>query len=409
VDDAARPPESSEGELLELTIVVPSLNEARSLAGVVETGLRAIGRLGLRGEVLVSDNGSSDGSPEVARRSGARVTSAAVRGYGSALRQGMSEARGRLIVIADADASYDLEEIDAFVAELRAGADLVMGTRLPPGRVLPGANPWLNRHLGTPALTFVVNRLFGTRIRDINCGMRGLTREAYRRLDLRAEGMELASELVIKAALHGFSIREVPVTLHPDRRGRRPHLRRWRDGWRHLEFMLLHAPDQLLFAPGLAALFLGLALALPVAFGPRVLFGRLFDFHYLFYGGALVLVGAHCLMGAILVRDGVGGLVVRRNRLASLLSDWLTFGRSLLLGGVLVAAGLALEVAVLAIWLRGHFGPLLEPRRSVLGMLLVAAGAEVVVFGFLHGVFRKHRPPSGAAPVSGVRSQRSTP
>jgi glycosyltransferase involved in cell wall biosynthesis len=379
------------------------LNEAQTLAAVVETGLWAIARLGLRGEVLVSDNGSTDGSAEVARRSGARVTSAAVRGYRSALRQGMSEARGRLIVIADADATYDLEEIDAFVAELRAGADLVMGTRLPPGRVLPGANPWLNRHLGTPVLTFVVNRLFGTRIRDINCGMRGLSREAFRRLDLRAEGMELASEMVIKAALHGLSIREVPVTLHPDRRGRRPHLRRWRDGWRHLEFMLLHAPDQLLFAPGLVALFLGLALALPVAFGPQVLFGRLFDFHYLFYGGALVLVGSQGIMGAILVRDGVGGLVVRQNRLASMLSDRLTFGRSLVLGGALFVAGLLLEVVVLAIWLRGHFGPLLEPRRSVLGMLLVVLGAEVVLFGFLHGVFRKHRT-RGRPP-----DQRSTP
>lgn len=256
----------------------------------------------------------------------------------------------------------------------------------------PGANPWLNRHVGTPALTFVVNRLFGTRIRDTNCGMRGLTRETFERLQLRSEGMEFASEMVIKAALHGVRIAEVPVTLYPDRRGRRPHLRRWRDGWRHLEFMLLHAPDQLLFVPGVLAVLAGLLVTVPVAFGPRYLFGRLFDFHYLFYGGACVLVGLQGIMGAVLVRDAVGGVVMRPNRVASAISRWLTFGRGLFAGGLCFAAGLALEAAVLASWVAGDFGPMYEPRRSVLGMLLMGSGTEIAVFSFLHAVLRKHLP-----------------
>ncbi len=375
---------------LDLTIVIPCLDEAGTLPVVIEKGLRTLARLGLRGEVLVADNGSTDGSVELAEALGARVVHVPARGYGNALRHGMAAARGRWLVMGDADATYDFEELDPFVAELRRGAEFVMGTRLPPGRIMPGANPWLNRKVGTPALTFVLNRLFGTRIHDTNCGMRALTREAFDRLGLRSEGMEFASEMVIKAALHRLRMAEVPVTLYPDRRGRAPHLRRWRDGWRHLEFMLLHAPDQLLFLPGLAGIALGLLLILPVAFGPQYLAGHVFDFHYLFYGGALVLVGVQGVMGSVLVRDVVGGVVMRPNRLAGAVARWFTFGRGLLVGGVLFAAGVVLELVVLAVWIRGGFGPMHEPRRSVLGMLLMAVGNEIAIFSFLHGVLRRH-------------------
>jgi glycosyltransferase involved in cell wall biosynthesis len=385
---------AADADELDLTIVIPCLNEAATLPAVVEKGLSAIRRLGLRGEVLVSDNGSTDGSPQLAERLGARVVHAPARGYGNALRYGMANARGRWLIMGDADDTYHFGEIDPFIAELRAGADFVMGTRLPPGRMMPGANPPLNRYLGTPVLTFVLNRLFGTRIHDTNCGMRALTRACFDRLELQAEGMEFASEMVIKAGLHAVRMAEVPVTLYPDRRDRRPHLRRWRDGWRHLEFMLLHAPDQLLFFPGLVAIVLGLLLTVPVTFGPRVIAGRLFDFHYLFYGGTLVLVGLQGVLGALLVRDVVGGIIMRPNRLATALSRSFTLLRGFTIGGALAAAGLALEFAVLATWVQGHFGPMLEPRRSVLGMLLLAAGAEIAVVSFLHAVLRKHmRPP----------------
>jgi glycosyltransferase involved in cell wall biosynthesis len=385
---AAEPPPQE----LDLTIVIPCLNEAKTLAACVEKGLRAIERLGLRGEVLVSDNGSTDGSVELAERLGARVVRCPERGYGNALRWGMRAGHGRWLLMGDADDTYNFDEIDPFVERLRAGYDFIMGTRLPPGRMMPGANPWLNRHLGTPVLTFVLNRLFGTRIRDTNCGMRALTRDAFVELDLRSEGMEFASEMVIKAGLHRLRMTEVPVTLYPDRRDRAPHLRRWRDGWRHLEFMLLYAPDQLLFFPGLLAVAMGLVLTVPVAFGPRHIFGRLFDFHYLFYGGAAVLVGLQGVMGALLVRDVVGGVMIRPNRLASAISRWFNFGRGLLVGGALFTGGAILELVVLSAWVRSGFGPMNEPRRSVLGMLFMGIGMEVAVFSFLHGVLRKHLP-----------------
>jgi glycosyltransferase involved in cell wall biosynthesis len=383
-DESAAPGE------LEVSVVIPCLDEATTLGACIEKAQAALRALGVSGEVVVSDNGSNDGSVELATALGARVVHAPARGYGNALRYGMSHARGRMLVMGDADDTYDFLEIGGFVARLRDGADLVMGTRLPPGRILPGANPWLHRHVGTPVLTFVLNRLFGTHIRDTNCGMRALTRATFERLDLRAEGMEFASEMVIKAGLHRVRIDEVPVTLHPDRRGRRPHLRRWRDGWRHLEFMLLHAPDQLLFYPGMIALILGLVLAVPVSFGPQRILGRVFDFHLLFYGGALVLVGLQGVLGAIVVRGLVGGVVMRPNRLATAIATWFDFKRGLVVGGALFAAGLVLDAVVLVQWLASHLGSLLEPRRTVLGMLLMGAGTEVAVLSFLHGVLRKH-------------------
>jgi len=265
-----------------------------------------------------------------------------------------------------------------------------MGTRLPPGTILPGANPWLNRNLGTPVLTFVLNRLFGTRIRDVNCGLRAIDREKFRELGLVSEGMEFASEMLIKAAVHDLRIVEVPVTLHPDRRGRPPHLRRWRDGWRHLEFMLLHAPDQLLFLPGVALLVLGLLAAVPVSAGPAHYFGRVFDFHFLFLGGSMALIGLQGILGAVLVRDVARGQVLRPNRLLSAMADGLTLRLGLLIGAALFTAGLLADVLVLVSWIREGFGALNEPRRSIIGLLLMTIGAEVGLFSFLHAALRKH-------------------
>lgn len=378
----ARPPDVS--------VVIPCLNEAETIGAVIEKALRAIRRLQLGGEVLVADNGSTDGSIEIAERLGARLVRVKERGYGCALRHGMSAATGRLVVIGDADDTYDFGEIDRFVAAWEAGAEFVMGTRLPPGTILPGANPWLNRNLGTPVLTFVLNRLFRTRIRDVNCGMRAIDRERFLALDLRADGMEFASEMLIKASVMNLRIAEVPVTLHPDRRGRPSHLRRWRDGWRHLEFMLLHAPDQLLFMPGLALVVLGAVFALPVSLGPQRVLGRTFDFHLLFLGGTLLLTGLQGIVGAILVRDVARGRVLRPNRAASFIAERLTLGRGLGLAVALFALGLAVDTHVLVLWIRDGFGALQEPRRSAIGLLLMAIGAEIGICGFLHAALRRH-------------------
>ena len=290
----------------------------------------------------------------------------------------------------DADDTYDFSDIEPFVQKMQGGADFVMGTRLPPGKIMPGANPLLNRYIGTPVLTFVLNRLFKTKINDVNCGMRGITKKKFLELDLQSTGMEFASEMIIKAALHRSEIEEVPVTLYPDRRGRAPHLRRWSDGWRHLEFMLLHAPDQLLFRPGFIALLLGLLIALPVSFGPVRLFGHQFDFHCLFLGGSFALIGLQGVLGAILCRDLVGGIVMRASRLANALSSNFTLFRGLVIGALLIIAGVTLEASVLAIWIHGGLGALSEPRKSVIGMMLMTTGTEISLFSFLHAVIKKH-------------------
>jgi hypothetical protein len=220
--------------------------------------------------------------------------------------------------------------------------------------------------------------------------MRAIRRERFLELELRSDGMEFASEMLIKAAVCRLRIDEVPITLHPDRRGRPPHLRRWSDGWRHLEFMLLHAPDQLLFLPGLCMAIAGLALALPVSAGPVHLLGRMFDFHFLFLGGAMVLIGLQGLLGAVLVRDVAGGKVLRPNRLLSRIAAWLTLKRGLAIAAALVGAGLALDAWVLARWIGAGFQALHEPRRSVDALLLMSIGAEIGLCSFLHAALRRH-------------------
>ncbi len=234
----------------EVSVILPCLDEAETVGTCVGKAVGELRRLGLHGEVIVVDNGSTDGSPEIAERCGARVVHESRRGYGSALMRGAEEARAPFIVMADADDSYDLTDLERFVVGLQGGADLVMGTRLR-GTIEPGAMPWLHRWIGNPVLSGILNLLFRPGISDAHCGMRAFTKDAYRRMHLQTTGMEFASEMVIKAALGNMRISEIPITLHPDGRSRRPHLRSFRDGWRHLRFMLLFSPTYLFLVPGL--------------------------------------------------------------------------------------------------------------------------------------------------------------
>src|SRR5688572_4775837 len=256
-----------EGRGVELTILMPCLDEAAPVGACVEKARGFLQRSGVAGEVLVADNGSSDGSRDIAERAGARVIGVQRRGYGAALAAGIAAARGRYIIMGDADDSYDFSRLEAIVEKLRAGYPLVMGNRFK-GGIRPGAMPALHRYLGNPVLSFVGRLFFRAPVGDFHCGLRGFDRAALLSLDLRTRGMEFASEVVVKAALGGWRIAEVPTTMHPDGRGRPPHLRSWRDGWRHLRFLLLFSPRWLFLYPGTLLLTLGVFLTVLLYFAP---------------------------------------------------------------------------------------------------------------------------------------------
>src|SRR6516225_6452941 len=292
---------------IELTILMPCLNEAETIQSCVCKAMKFLAESGIRGEVLVADNGSTDGSPGMAEQLGARVVSIAQRGYGAALIGGIEAAAGRFVIMGDSDDSYDFSALDPFVAELRAGQQLVMGNRFK-GGIKPGAMPALHRYLGNPLLSWIGRIFFSIPIGDFHCGLRGFSREAVRQLGLRNTGMEFASEMVVKSSLRGLRISEVPTTLSPDRRSRPPHLRTWRDGWRHLRFLLLHSPRWLFLYPGLffvaiglvaiGALWSGLVWSGPVQLTPRVSI----DIHSLVAACFAIIIGSQLVMFSALAQ-----------------------------------------------------------------------------------------------------------
>src|SRR5438445_4116094 len=280
---------------VEVSVVIPCLNEANSLALCVDKAVKAFQAAGLSGEVVVADNGSTDGSIQIAEQHGARVIRVAERGYGAALRAGIAGARGLFIIMGDADDSYDFTDVPRFVEKLHEGNDIVMGNRFR-GEIKPGAMPPLHKYFGNPGLTALLNTLFHAHIGDGYCGMRGFTRSLYDRLDLRSSGMEFALEMVIKSAQIGARIAEIPITLWPDKRGRAPHLRSFRDGWRSLRFMLLYAPNWLFLLPGTALVLTGLFLVFWLLPGPRQISPRVgLDIHTMIFGVIFTLLGAQIL------------------------------------------------------------------------------------------------------------------
>ena len=381
----------------EVSVVLPCLNEAETLGTCIQKAQRCFAAHGLRGEVVVADNGSTDGSREIAEQLGARVVPAHPRGYGAAVMAGLEAARGDFVVIADSDDSYDLGEVHKFIAALRGGAEFAMGTRYrrAGGRVEPGAMPFLHYWLGTPVLSALARVLFGARITDINSGMRGLRRDAVGRLNLRMTGMEVASEIVIKAALLGLRTVEVPITLHRDGRSRRPHLRTWRDGWRHLRMMLLFSPRWLFGAPGLLLTVLGGLGLLLLAGGPKRLGGIGFDINTMLVSSLVLAAGAQLLLLGVMARAFVAqeNLLPRQGarREPPLIEWWLLAG----LGFLLVGAYLV-GTAVLG-WAQGGFGQLAgASRRVVFGAVLLAVGVQLGSAGFflgLLGLSRTRSPP----------------
>ncbi|MDW8282916.1 MAG: glycosyltransferase family 2 protein [Myxococcales bacterium] len=373
----------------ELSVVIPCLNEVRSVGHCIGRAREAMEREGIVGEVIVVDNGSSDGSIEAARAAGARVVHCSVRGYGAALQAGFAAATGRYVIMGDADGSYDFGELPRLLGRLRQGQRFVMGTRLR-GTIVPGAMPLLNRYLGTPVLTALLNALFGTRISDCNCGLRGIERRTLLELGLRSAGMELASEMLIRAAIRGIPIDEVPITLHRDLRDRPPHLRPWRDGWRHLRLLLWFAPDHTMTLPGLGLLGLGLILVVSQLFGPFRIGGLLFDIHYMILGLTLSLLGLSALSMGVAVHAVMPEHTLRRTRILGSVHTWFTFDRAMLAAAALGLLGLVCDGLVLWHWLATGRGPLTPgyTRLTLLGLLLLAGGFQTALLALLVGSAR---------------------
>ena len=371
---------------LEVTVLLPCLNEAETLEVCVRKALDSLRELGVDGEVLVSDNGSTDGSQEIAVSAGARVVHAPQRGYGIALINGINHARGRYVIMADADDSYDLSNLGPFIEKLREGHDVVMGNRFK-GGIAPGAMPFLHRYLGNPVLSWLGRALFRLKgVGDFHCGIRGFNRDRIRELDLRMPGMEFASELVVRASLSGYDMTEVPTTLQPDGRSRPPHLRTWRDGWRHLRFLLVFAPRRTLVWPGFLLMLLGVAGTGFLAAGPRSLGGVEFDINALVYACIAVLVGAQLTLfgGFAEIYGRFEGLV--RHDKPDAWARWLTFERCIMIGLSLVVLGLAGTVAALTSWGEQDFGAL-DPRGTIRLVLPSATAIALGVIGIFSGLF----------------------
>jgi glycosyltransferase involved in cell wall biosynthesis len=375
--DPTPPNEGASPAALELSIVMPCLNEAETLAICIRKARAFLEASGIAGEIVIGDNGSTDGSQEIARREGARVVDVPVRGYGAALYHASVAARGRYVIMGDSDDSYDFGALAPFVEELRAGHDLVMGNRFR-GGIRPGAMPWKNRYLGNPVLTGIGRLFFRCPARDFHCGLRGYSADAFRRLDLRTTGMEFASEMVIKATLLRMRIAEVPTTLDPDGRSRAPHLRPWRDGWRHLRFMLLYSPRWLFLYPGLALMSIGLGVGAWVTGAQRIVAGVHLDVHTLLFASLALLVGHQLVLFALFTRIFAAseGLVPADERLARLF-DYFNLERGLAAALAVVLTGAALLGSAVLEWRSAGFGPL-EVGHT---MRLVIPGATLSALG----------------------------
>ena len=392
------PPENansaSPSQPLELSVVMPCLNEEQTLPICIRKAIDTMRELGIAGEVVIVDNGSTDRSVEIARQCGARVIHQPLRGYGNALRAGFDEARGRFIIMGDCDDSYDFTDLGRFVERLRGGAEMVVGNRLA-GQIKPGAMPWLHRWLGNPVLSWFLNLLFHTGVGDTQCGMRGFTKQAVAKMGLQMPGMELASEMVIKSSLAGLKTEQIPITLSPDGRTRRPHLRSFRDGWRHLRFMLMCSPVFLFVLPGLLLTLLGL-LAIPavVLAGYGSIYGRLRPELHVHRVTACPSSARICWSFGFLAKLYTHQIdpVFEDPRMTTLLKRF-SVERGLVLGIGLIAAAAVLGLPVLIDWLQTVTIP--SPGRWILACTLFTLGVEVVFASFLVGILdlpqEKHR------------------
>jgi glycosyltransferase involved in cell wall biosynthesis len=380
---------ASAGENIELSVVMPCLNESATVGICIKKILKAMAQYQIRGEVIVADNGSTDGSQQIALNSGARVVPIEMRGYGSALRGGIAAAKGRFVLMGDADDSYDFTHLNEFVAKLREGYDLVMGNRFQ-GGILPGAMPPLHRYLGNPVLSAIGRLLFKSPVGDFHCGLRAFRKEAIEKLGLRTLGMEFASEMIVKATAFHLRIAEIPTTLSPDGRDRAPHLRTWRDGWRHLRFLLLYSPRWLFLYPGVILFVAGTVVAALLLPGPRRIGTVGFDVHTLLFAAMAMLTGFQSIVFATFTKVFAisEGLLPEDPRLSRLFR-YITLELGLAVGIFLVLAGTGAWVLGLAYWRAHHFGAL-DPEKTlrivIPGLVGFTLGFQIILSSFFLSV-----------------------
>jgi len=374
---------------------MPCLNEAETLETCIQKAQRALSEHDIIGEVVIADNGSTDGSQAIATRMGARVVSVANRGYGNALMGGILNAHGKFIIMGDADDSYDFSAIMPFVEKLRAGYDLVMGNRFT-GKIRPGAMPFLHRYLGNPVLSSIGQLFFSSDCGDFHCGLRGFRRDSVIKMDLRTTGMEFASELVVKATLFQMKITEVPITLSPDGRSRPPHLRSWRDGWRHLRFLLMYSPRWLFFYPGLLLMSIGIVTGAWLLPGPKIVGGVTLDVHTLLYSAAAVLIGFQSMIFALFARVfAITEKLVPPEPALDKLFRFVDLEKGLIFGCLLLIFGLLASFSAVTAWGSRLYGPL-DPTRTlrivIPAVLSLSLGCQIILSSFflsIMGMARK--------------------
>ena len=394
LDEASR---TSERRPLELSVVMPCLNESLTLGTCIQKARDTMSRLGILGEIVVADNGSTDGSQALAESLGARVVAVSERGYGSALRAGIAAARGSYVVMGDSDDSYEFAQLGDFTDKLREGCDLVMGNRFQ-GGIRPGAMPFLHRYLGNPVLSWLGRLFFGCPVGDFQCGLRGFRKDSIDKLELQTSGMEFSTEMVVKATLFNLKIAEIPTTLSPDGRDRPPHLRTWRDGWRYLRFLLLYSPRWLFLYPGVALMLLGTVLGAWLMPGPRTVGAVTFDYNTLLFAAMAILVGFESVNFAsfakiFAIREH---LLPEDPRLKRFFS-YVTLEAGLIVGCLLILTGVGVWMFGLNYWRTHHFGAL-DPdhtlRIVIPGLLCVILGTQTVLSSFFLSVLSMGRKPA---------------
>jgi hypothetical protein len=383
---------------------MPCLNEARTVATCVDKAVRCLEKMGVRGEVIVADNGSSDGSREIAASHGARVVCVERRGYGSALQAGIAAAQGRYIIMGDADDSYDFSNLQPFVDRLRQGDELVMGNRFR-GGIKPGAMPWLHRYIGNPILSGILNLFFRTPVGDAHCGLRAFRKDSCARLGLHSTGMEFASEMVVKASLNRQKISEVPIVLYPDGRDRPPHLRSFRDGWRHLRFLLLLCPLWLYLIPSAALMAGGLGLMAWLTPGPRLIGSVELDVHSMLFGALCVILGyqTFSLWAYAKIHGWTSGLLPP-DTFSTKVFKHVTLERGLVAGLVLLATGLSLNIWLVSEWLgqnMGHLEVRTTLRYALWGFTTMVLGVQTIYSSFFVSMLGMARDQRSAATARG--------